>query len=67
MATLGSDRLIVWLTPDQLHALMQIVDNASIRGNVAALVVSIQQAFADAQPSGPSRPALAEDPAESRA
>jgi len=62
MTTLGSDRLIVWLTPDQLQALVQIVDNASIRGNLAALVVSIQRALADAQSAAPTY-----DPMESRA
>ena len=62
MTTLGSDRLIVWLTPDQLQALVQIVDNASIRGNLAALVVSIQRALAGAQSAAPTY-----DPMEARA
>ena len=47
--TLEASRLLVVFTPDQLHALIQLVDNASVQGRYAALVVSIQQALADAR------------------
>lgn len=43
-----STMVVVALTPDQLRALIQIVDNADIKGRAAALVVSIQRALADA-------------------
>ena len=42
--------LIVTLTPDQLRALCEIVDNVDIKGKQAAFVVSVQQALAEAQP-----------------
>ncbi len=42
--------LRVTLTPDQLRALCEIVDNVDIKGKQAAFVVSIQQALAGAEP-----------------
>ncbi len=39
------------MTPDQLHVLVQTVDNADIKGRAAALVVSIQRALAEARPA----------------
>ena len=44
-------RLVVSVTPDQLKALIQIVDGASVQGRHAALIVSIQHALANAQPA----------------
>jgi len=42
--------LMILVTSDQLQLLVQIVDNADIKGRAAALVVSIQQALASAAP-----------------
>ncbi|MCR4340747.1 MAG: hypothetical protein NUW01_12770 [Gemmatimonadaceae bacterium] len=42
------DAVTITLTPDQYRVLIQIVDNAEIRGRDAALIVSIQRALAEA-------------------
>jgi hypothetical protein len=43
------DRLTIRLTPDQWTFLVSVLDAITITGKQAALVVSIQQAFADAR------------------
>ena len=43
-------QLTVQLTPDQMAFLVDVVDNISIAGKHAAMLVSIQQALASATP-----------------